>query len=282
MSLDSAPFPLWSDCAPGALGTSATDIPTLTPYLPAPGTANGASVVICPGGGYVNLAAHEGEGYALWFAAQGITAFVLKYRLGSSGYRAPIMLWDAARAVRTVRAWATEWRLDPTRIAIIGSSAGGHLASTLLTQHDPGNPTATDPIDRVSSRPDLGILCYPVITMGEKTHAGSRQALLGTNPPQEQLDLYSGEKQVTSDTPPCFIFHTWEDGAVDVANAIAFAGALQTAGVPFDFHVYTYGHHGIGLGKHHSDAAALHPWSQACRYWLEARQFFTPKASPAS
>ena len=168
------PFPLWPGGAPGALGKDDKDIPTLTPYLPDPGKATGASVVICPGGGYGGLAPHEGADYARFLNEQGIAGFVLKYRLGSSGYRHPVMLQDAARAVRTVRARATEWNINPKKVGIMGSSAGGHLASTLLTHFDSGQSDAAEPIDRQSSRPDLGILCYPVITMGAFTHQGSK------------------------------------------------------------------------------------------------------------
>ncbi|HZO85128.1 MAG TPA: alpha/beta hydrolase, partial [Verrucomicrobiae bacterium] len=164
-----SPVPLWSGEAPGALGSEEKDRPTLTPYL-AQANAIGAAVVVCPGGGYGGLAGHEGHDYAQWLNQQGLTAFVLKYRLGSQGYRHPIMLQDAARAVRLVRARAEEWKVDPKRVAIMGSSAGGHLASTLLTHFDGGNPSATDAVERQSSRPDLGILCYPVISMGAYTH----------------------------------------------------------------------------------------------------------------
>jgi acetyl esterase/lipase len=139
-------------------------------------------MVVCPGGGYGGLAEHEGKDYALWLNDQGITAFVLKYRLGSAGYRHPIMLGDAARAIRLVRIMAKELHLDSKRIGIIGSSAGGHLASTLLTHFDAGDPNAADLIDRQSCRPDIGILCYAVITMGDKTHHGSRDNLLGKDP----------------------------------------------------------------------------------------------------
>src|SRR5947207_2203636 len=174
-------FPLWPDVVPGALGSAAQDIPTLTPFFPAPGKATGAALIVCPGGAYGKLAPHEGRDYARWLNEHGITGFVLKYRLGPDGYRHPAMLQDAARAVRLVRARATEWNLDPKRIGIIGSSAGGHLASTLLTHFDAGKPNA-DSVDRQSSRPDLGILCYPVITMGQFTHQGSKHNLLGNNP----------------------------------------------------------------------------------------------------
>lgn len=269
-------FPLWPDGAPGALGKADKDIPTLTPFFPRPELATGAAMVICPGGGYGGLADHEGKAYALWLNDHGITCFVLKYRLGTSGYRHPIMLWDAARALRTVRAKATEWKIDPKRIGIIGSSAGGHLASTLLTHFDAGKPDDADPIERQSSRPDIGILCYPVITMGDKTHAGSRNNLLGKNPSPELIKELSNELHVTKDTPPCFIFHTDEDQAVPVENSLEFAMALRRAGVPFDLHIYEHGRHGIGLGHvpySPYDPEKMHPWTANCIFWLKAQGF---------
>src|SRR6185437_13843756 len=199
--------------------------------------ATGAAMVICPGGGYGHLSTSEGKEYAAWLNDHGVAGFVLKYRLGTSGYHHPIMLWDAARAVRLVRAHATAWHIDPKRIGIIGSSAGGHLASTLLTHFDAGRPNDSDPIERQSSRPDLGVLCYPVITMGRKTHHGSLTNLLGTNPSPELINELSNELHVTKDTPPCFLFHTFEDRAVPVENSLEFAMALRRAGVPFDLHI---------------------------------------------
>lgn len=151
------PIPLWPNGAPGALGTADQDIPTLTAYLPKPELATGAAMVICPGGGYGGLAPHEGEAYALFLRDHGIAGFVLKYRLGPAGYRHPVMLQDVSRALRTVRAKSSEWRLDPKKIGVMGSSAGGHLASTLLTHFDSGKPDSEDAIERQSSRPDLGI-----------------------------------------------------------------------------------------------------------------------------
>jgi acetyl esterase/lipase len=260
------PLPLWPDGAPGALGKEDKDIPTLTVYLPDTASATGAAIVILPGGGYGGLAKHEGEGYALWLNQNGVAGLVLKYRLGSNGYRHPIMLQDAARAVRLARTRAADWKLDPKRIGIMGSSAGGHLASTLLTHFDAGKPDATDPIERQSSRPDLGILCYAVITMGDLTHKGSRQNLLGKEPTPELIDLLSNEKQVTPQTPPCFVWHTYEDTAVPVENSLNFAAALRRAGVPFDLHIYQKGKHGLGLGNGH-------PWSVDCLYWLKVQGF---------
>jgi acetyl esterase/lipase len=261
-------IPLWPDGAPGALGKEDKDIPTLTPYLADAATASGAAMVIFPGGGYGALAPHEGKGYADWLVTNGISCFVVKYRLGSNKYRHPAMLQDAARAVRMVRAKASEWKIDPKRVGVIGSSAGGHLASTLLTHDDSGKADASDPIERQSSRPDLGILCYAVITMGANTHAGSKKNLLGDNPDPDLVKNLSNELQVTKDTPPCFIWHTWEDKGVKVENSLDFAYALQRAGVPFDLHVYQKGAHGIGLGK-----TAPHPWANDCVYWLRAQGF---------
>ncbi len=267
-------FALWPDGAPGALGNKSNDIPTLTIYLPDPAKATGAAMVICPGGGYGGLADHEGSQYARWFNELGIAGFVLKYRLGSAGYRHPAMLNDAARAVRAVRARASEWNVDPKRIGIIGSSAGGHLASTLVTHYDAGKSDSADPIERVSSRPDLGILCYPVITMTEPhAHVGSRKNLLGTNPPPELIELLSNEKQITRDTPPCFLWHTWEDNGVHIENAMMFAAALQSAKVRFEIHVYERGPHGLGLGTREWNPEARHPWTRDCETWLKVRGF---------
>jgi acetyl esterase/lipase len=272
----SSPIPLWPDGAPGALGKEDKDIPTITPYLPAPEKATGAAMIICPGGGYGGLAPYEGKDYALWLNEQGVAGFVLKYRLGPAGYHHPAMLQDAARAVRLVRAKAGEWKLDPKRVGIMGSSAGGHLASTLVTHFDAGQPDAADPIDRQSSRPDLGILCYPVISMGPSTHQGSRNNLLGRDPSPELIKLLSNELQVTPQTPPCFIWHTYEDTAVKVENSLDFAAALRKAGVPFDLHIYQKGAHGLALGSKQYDPSKWHPWTKDCSYWLNEQGFTNP------
>jgi acetyl esterase/lipase len=266
-------FPLWPEGAPGALGKEDKDIPTLTPFFPDPAKATGAAMVICPGGGYGGLASHEGADYARFLNEQGIAGFVLKYRLGPAGYHHPSMLQDAARALRTVRARADEFKVDPKRIGIMGSSAGGHLASTLLTHFDAGKPDATDPIERQSSRPDAGILCYAVITMGQFTHQGSKNNLLGKDPADDLVHDLSNELQVTKDTPPCFIWHTAEDSAVPVENSLQFAAALRKAGVPFDLHVYQKGPHGLGLGSRDYDSAKWHPWTKDCIFWLKTRGF---------
>ncbi|MBA4149943.1 MAG: alpha/beta hydrolase [Verrucomicrobia bacterium] len=268
------PVRLWIEDAPGALGEEPKDIPTLTPYLPDEEKGTGAAIVICPGGGYGSLAGHEGEDYALWLRDHGIAAFVLKYRLGSGGYRHPVPSQDAARAIRFVRANADKYKIDVKRVGIMGSSAGGHLASTALTRFDTGKADSDDLIERQSSRPDLGILCYPVITMGDKTHGGSKKNLLGQDPSVELVKELSNELQVTQETPPTFIYHTVEDKVVPVENALMFAGALRENEVPFDLHVYEKGPHGSGLG--HKVYAAyrdgnLHPWTANCLFWLKGR-----------
>jgi acetyl esterase/lipase len=269
-------FPLWPEAAPGALGQQDKDIPTLTPYWPDPAKATGAAIVICPGGGYGGLAPHEGRDYARFLNEHGIAGFVLKYRLGSGGYRHPVMLQDAARAVRLVRARAGEWKLDTHRIGIMGSSAGGHLASTLVTHFDAGKPDAADLVEQQSSRPDLGILCYAVITMGQFTHQGSKQNLLGKDPSPELVRELSNELQVTKDTPPCFVWHTYEDNAVPVENSLQFAEALRRVGVPFDLHIYQKGPHGLGLGTREWNPEKRHPWTRDCIYWLRAQGFVKP------
>ena len=260
------PVVLWPEGAPGALGTNDWDVPTLTPYLADPKIATGAAMVVCPGGGYGHLADHEGKDYALWLDEHGVSGFVLKYRLGTHGYRHPRMLEDATRAVRLTRSRAKEWGIDPKRVGIMGSSAGGHLAATLLTHFDAGKADATDLIERESCRPDLGVLCYPVITMGEKTHDVSKKLLLGDNPSPELVEMLSNELHVTSRTPPCFIWATDEDTTVPVENSLLFAEALRKAGVPFDLHIYQHGKHGMGL-------AGGHPWTRDCLFWLQSQGF---------
>ncbi|MCX6956008.1 MAG: alpha/beta hydrolase [Verrucomicrobia bacterium] len=264
------PIRLWEGDAPGALGQRPQDIPTLTPFLADKANDTGATILVLPGGGYGNLAEHEGTGYAQFFAAHGISAYVLKYRLGSNGYRHPVMLNDAARALRLLRTFAKRDGRDPARIGVIGSSAGGHLASTLVTHFDAGNPDAADPIDRESSRPALGILCYPVISLLEFAHAGSRKNLLGADPDPELVKFLSSELQVTKDTPPCFLWHTVEDKTVPVENTLMFAAALRRAGGFPSVHIYEKGAHGLGLGRPDRPAP---PWADQLLYWFKERKF---------
>ena len=264
------PIPLWTGSAPGAHGNDAVDIPTISLYPAPAGRATGAAIIVCPGGSYRMLADHEGHAIAVWLNTIGITAIVLKYRLGPQ-YGHPAPLKDAARALRTVRAMAREWGIDPARVGIMGFSAGGHLASTLATHFDAGNPAASDPIDRLSSRPDVAILAYPVISMQDSiTHAGSRRNLLGPSPSADLVQLLSNESQVTGLTPPTFLFHTADDPVVRVENSIRFAEALRRAGVPYELHVFASGPHGVGLAQ---DIPALAMWPTLLDRWLRGRGF---------
>lgn len=271
-----APMRLWEGDAPGALGMADADIPTLTPFLPEKDKTSGMAIVICPGGGYAGLSAHEGAGYAEYLSDNGVACFVLKYRLGSKGYRHPVMLGDAQRAIRTVRANAEKWGVDPKRVGIMGSSAGGHLASTAVTHFDAGSADSADAVEKQSSRPDFGILCYPVISMEDGvTHGGSKNNLLGQNPDPKLVELLSNEKHVTKDTPPCFVWSTWEDRLVKVENSLQFIAALQKARVPYDFHVYQKGSHGIGLstGRNGIAAGDVHPWGKDLLFWFRANRW---------
>lgn len=267
------PFPLWSGEAPGALGKAETDIPTLTPYWADSTKASGATVIVCPGGGYNVLAAHEGEPFAKWLNELGINAFVLKYRLVKDGYKVPVILQDAARAVRVVRANATEWGLDPKRIGVIGSSAGGHLCATLSTRYGNGSPDAKDPIERVSSRPDVTILCYAFILFDRPDKSGRQERFLGPDPKPEMIAAFSPALNVIKECPPCFIWQTVEDAGVVPENALVLADAYRKAGAPFDLHLYQKGRHGIGLGSKEIDLAKLHPWTRDCAFWLGEQGF---------
>lgn len=270
-----AEFPLWPDGAPLAHGTDPVkDIPTLTPFWPDEAKVTQAAMVICPGGGYGKLAAYEGKDYAEFLAQHGLSCFVLKYRLGSNGYRHPAMMFDVQRALRYVRSHADAWHIDSKRIGVMGSSAGGHLASVAATHFDAGDSAAADPIDRAGCRPDIAVLIYPVISMGPLTHAGSLHNLLGPTPDPKMVEFLSSELQVTPQTPPCFIFHRFEDQAVKVENSLEFAMALRRNGVPFDLHIFQQGTHGGGLGGPVTpDDAQLHPWTRDLLFWLKVQKF---------
>jgi acetyl esterase/lipase len=272
--------PLYPGKAPGAMGDTDKDKPTLTIYQPAADKANGCAVVVCPGGGYAALADdHEGKQPAEFLNKLGVTAFVLRYRL--SPYRHPIPMQDAQRAVRIVRSRAKDWDVDPARIGIWGFSAGGHLASTVATHFDDGKADAEDPIDKVSCRPDFCILGYPVITFTGPpiTHMGSRNNLLGPNPSQELIDLMSNEKQVTAKTPPTFLFHTNADTGVVPENSVLFYLALRKAKVPAEMHIYEKGPHGVGLatGVKSPDDPVLKKWPDLLADWLKGRGLLQKK-----
>lgn len=268
------PLRLWDGDAPNALGKEAADIPVVTPYLAPKETATGAAVLICPGGGYSTVVdVKEGSVIAEWLNSIGVTAFVLKYRVGPR-YGQPNPMLDAARAMRLVRHRAKEWNVDPKRLAIMGFSAGGHLASTIATHFDAGQSDAKDPIDRESSRPDLQILVYPVITMGVNTHGGSRLNLIGANPTPEMIAYYSNELQVKPDSPPAFIVHTIEDQKVPYEHSLKYAAALSDKKIPFELHIFEKGPHGFGLAK--SDPV-LSPWTAMLESWLRVRGFVAKK-----
>lgn len=269
---------LWESAAPGALGSSDTDIPTLT-YYPPNGRGTTTAVIVAPGGGYGSLAMnHEGRQIANWFNAQGVAAFVLKYRLGPR-YRHPIPLGDAQRAVRLVRSRAAEFGLDPARIGVMGFSAGGHLASAAGTRFDGGTVSAPDPIDRASSRPDFLVLAYPVIlSTAPYAHQGSFRNLLGDSPEAARLEEVSSNRQVTKDTPPTFLFHTNADTGVPPENSIEFYLALRKAGVPAEMHIFERGPHGVGLGMTDATLAA---WPTLLSNWLRQRGLLTGPLAPA-
>lgn len=257
--------PLW----PRLENVPGKDLPTLIMYAPDAAKESGTAVIICPGGSYRGLARHEGEDYALYLSSLGIRAFVLNYRLGPvHDYKA--ITADVFRAVRLVRMRSQQWRIDPSRIGIMGSSAGGHLAATAMTHFDPGDRFSKDPVERMSSRPDFGVLCYPVISMGPMGHAISREQFLGSNPSSDLVERYSNERQVKPDSPPCFIWHTYEDSVVSVENSLAFARGLRERNIPFALHIYEHGRHGLGLGAPPS-SDSLHPWTRELAHWLKER-----------
>ena len=263
-----SPILLWPQGAPGAIGKTAQDIPTLTPYLPA--QANGTAMVLIPGGSYGGIFKPQGEPFARWFNEHGITVFVLRYRLGTAGYRYPAQLQDAVQAVRHVRASAGQWKAAANRIGVMGFSAGGHLVSTLLNRPEDGEVPSADKANRVSPRPDLAILCYPVISMITKPHAESRRNLIGTSPGDELLRRTSSELQVRSGLPPCFVWHTSEDKMVPVDHSLLFAAALRRHGVPHELHIYQHGDHGTGL------IGVDHPWLGDLLFWLRAHGYADP------
>jgi acetyl esterase/lipase len=264
------PIPLWPEGPPGVSKDAPGLRPTLTIYQPPPEKATGAVVVICPGGGYGGHANHEGKPIAEWLNGLGVTGIVLKYRLAPDAHH-PAMLQDAARAVRTVRANAKAWKIDPKRVGVLGFSAGGHLASTIATHFDAGDPNASDPVERLSSRPDRAILIYPVISMvSPYTHLGSRRNLIGTEPAAGLAESLSNETQVTPETPPTFLAHTDQDVAVPPENSLLFALALRKAKVPVELHIFEKGQHGLGLGR---PGFAFAEWPGLCARWLEGQGF---------
>ncbi|CAI6029860.1 hypothetical protein PAECIP112173_00592 [Paenibacillus sp. JJ-100] len=257
----SSMIPLWEKPAPYAATGHEGEMPHLIPFLQ-PGSES--AVIVCPGGGYGHLADHEGAPVAEWLNRAGISAFVLQYRVAPHRHPAPKA--DGQRAIRHVRAYAEQYGINPSKIAVLGFSAGGHLSATLGTQYDEGQPDHEDVIERQSSRPDRVILCYPVITMKSYGHAGSRIHLLGENATEDQIQAFSAEHQVRSDAPPAFIWHTSDDQAVPVENSLRYALALGTQGIPYDLHVFEKGPHGLGLAE---NDRTVRVWSELCLTWLK-------------
>ena len=261
---------LWPGGAPGAQGTAAEDIPKYTVYPTASPTRT--AVLICPGGGYHNLAMdHEGLQVAKWLNGYGVTAFVLQYRLGPK-YHHPIEMNDAKRAMRMIRSHAREYGIDVNRIGIWGFSAGGHLASTVSTHADNGDLSAADPIDKYPSRANFAILAYPVISFGASAHQGSLHNLLGDNPDPALVEELSNEKHVTQQTPPTFLFATSDDQVVPVENSVLYYEALRKANVPVEMHIYEHGAHGVGLAFYDP---ILSTWPAHVAEWMRSHGWLT-------
>lgn len=246
--------------------------PTLTAFLPDVGKANGTAVIICPGGGYSYLVVNdEGARVAGNFAAHGIAAFVLKYRLPSDAImlnREIGPLQDAQRAIQIVRERAVEWHIDTAKVGIMGFSAGGHLASTLSTHY---NPAVIDNPDHINLRPSFSLLIYPVISFRDSIlHKGSKKALIGENAPPEKVKEYSNELQVTTDTPPAFLVQAANDKIVPVANSINYFMALQKHGVKAEIHIYQEGGHGFGM----DNPTTTDKWMDRCYNWLKQNHLY--------
>lgn len=275
-------LPLWQETIPGALGSEDKDKPMLYVYLPSEAPAPTPAVVICPGGGYVRHAMdHEGREIAERLRRENIAAIVLKYRLPGDGYRHPIPILDARRAIQTVRFHARDWNIHPDRIGILGFSAGGHLASTAGTFFEdiPLSSAVRDAVGSVSYRPNFLVLVYPVISMQDEwTHQGSRANLLGPQPPQELMERLSNERQITKDTPPAFLIHADDDKTVLPENSILFYQGLRKAGIPAELHIYRKGGHGFGT---RSTAGPAARWLEDCLMWMKQMGFLQPE-QPAS
>lgn len=244
----------------------AVDNPSITPFWPDPQKANGAAVVIFPGGGYVRLAIElEGYSIARWLNQQGVAAFVVKYRMQEYGFPAPLL--DGLRAVRYVRAHAANWSLDSGRIGVMGFSAGGHLAASVATRYDFRSPQVTDdPWQNVSARPDFAILGYPVITLeGPDAHAGSRQALLGPDPAPELAHENSLQHQVKKGVPPMFIIHGANDKSVPVNNSLMLFNEVRKHNQQSELHVYQTNVHGFGM---RAGEGTVSEWPKVLLNWL--------------
>ena len=272
---------LWPDKPPGIDSDDPADNPTLTVYLPEVKSVAGPAIVVCPGGGYARLAMdYEAHAICRWLNSIGVAGMILDYRHRGKGYSHPVPLQDAQRAVRTVRTQARDWNIDPNRIGIMGFSAGGHLASTAGTHFDAGLPESDDPTERVSCRPDFMVLGYPLISLTTKyVDDGTMHNLLGPAPSAEMRELLSNEKQVTSETPPTFLFHTGDDRPTAPENSVLFYLALRSAGVPAELHVFEKGRHGLGLAR---TTPGVSHWPTLCEIWMQKRGLLSPSESAPS
>ena len=275
------PLYLYPNGAPGALGTTEVDKPRMYAFLPKKRSTS-AAILVIPGGGYQNVAiGHEGFQMATWLNAQGMAAFVLDYRVAP--YRYPVEIDDGRRAMRLIRADAAEYGIDPNRLGVWGSSAGGHLASSLGTHCENVTAAATnatvgspDPIDSVSCKPDFMVLNYPVISMeGPFAHTGSRKNLLGPNPDRVLAREYSNQFAVNAQTPPTFLWATEKDPTVPVENSLDFYQALVRAKVPAELHIYEYRDHGCGLC---GTIIPLSTWPGLLRNWMIQHSYLPPDA----
>jgi acetyl esterase/lipase len=276
-ALDISTLQLWPSGSPAVVGTDPADLPTLTVFLPQKGRGTGSAVIVAPGGAYLGLASNlEGRQVADWFTSKGVTAFVLKYRLGAK-YLYPIPLQDAQRAVRLVRSSASTYGFLPDHIGIIGFSAGGHLAAATGTLFDAGESDATDPIERLSSRPDFVVLGYPWLNaMQPSGHYISYCSVIKTIPAETcKVDeqKYTPSLHVTSQTPTTFIYSTSDDRTVPISASVVFYNALLAAGVPAELHIFRHGDHGSGMG---AGSAALDLWPVLLEQWLRDQDFLTP------
>lgn len=266
---------LWNGPAPGAKGNRPEDIPTLTVIGTAGAPAFGTAVIVAPGGGYRMLATGaEGREVGDWFAAHGIVAFVLRYRLCSAGYRFPAPLQDAQRAIRWVRAHAADYGVSPHRVGMIGFSAGGHLTAMAETLFDKGNPKASDPVDQVSSRPDFAVLAYAAVGSADK--GWTPTCLAGPHPDAHTTRDLAPYKNVSPQTPPTFIFHSATDRLVSPRNATRFFDALYAAKVPVELHIFGEGRHGMGLAL---TDPAVGIWPSLLATWLRHQHFIGDKVS---
>jgi acetyl esterase/lipase len=259
---------LWSGPAPVGDGTTESCATDLLVYLPAADRNTRAAVVVCPGGGYIrHVLDREGFPIAEWLTSKGITALILTYRLPEGRPYVPLL--DAQRAIRTVRAKAAAWDVDPDKVGILGFSAGGHVASTAATHFDAGHPNDPDPVEGRSCRPDFTMLVYPVVTMGENAHALSKQKLLGNHPAPDLVRLFSNEEQVTPRTPPAFLAHAKDDSGVVPDNSRNFVRAMKEHGVPVEYLELPSGSHGLNGCK----GPLWEQWKAESLKWLAARGF---------